>query len=210
MESGVLIVISGPSGVGKGTIRARLLEREPSIRYSVSVTTRAPRPGEQDGREYYFISETEFLDMRGRGDLLEWAHVYDHYYGTPRENIEKSLAEGNDVLLEIDIQGARQVRANAPDAITVFILPEKIEDLVVRIHQRGTETAEARQKRIGKAVEEIRESLKYDYCVVNYQNQLDRAVDTVYDVIQAERARTPRFRAMIDRICGEGVNSNGN
>jgi len=187
--SGHLFVLSAPSGVGKSTVVRTLLDRDSRLRFSVSCTTRAPRPGEVDGVDYHFLSRDDFVDGIRAGRFLEWAHVYGHYYGTDRRHVEAWLAEGFDVLLEIDVQGARKVRASGLAATTIFILPPTLSALEERLRRRGTETEEVIRRRLDAAEAEIREAPWYDYLVVN--DVLEEAVMDVSAIIRACRcART--------------------
>jgi guanylate kinase len=173
-----LIVLAGPTAVGKGTVAAHLKEHHPEILLSVSATTRSPRPGEVDGEHYFFVDDAEFDRMIGAGELLEHAVVHNrHRYGTPRRPIEKALAEGRTVLLEIDLQGARQVRAAAPDATLVFLLPPSWDELVQRLVGRGTEDDEERARRLRTARGELAAQGEFDYRVVN--DDVARAADEV-------------------------------
>lgn len=165
-KRGKLIVISGPSGTGKGTIVRRLLQNR-NAELSVSCTTRAPRDGEVDGKDYHFLTPELFEHMEAEGGFLESAEVFGHRYGTPRANIERTLAEGRDVLLEIDVQGAMQIKERFPEAVLVFIKPPSEEELRRRLTSRGTETEEQIRERLGKAQAEIAQADNYDYVVVN-------------------------------------------
>ena len=188
MRKGKLFIVSGPSGTGKGTICKKLLETDPQLRLSVSVTTRAPREGEADGREYYFITREQYLELLEDGGLLEHASVYGKtLYGTPRQPVVDWLEEGVDVILEIDVQGAFQVRENFPDCILIFILPPSMEELKARILGRGSETEETMAARLGAAQREIDLSPRYDYRVVN--GDLDQAVEEVRQIIEQERTQ---------------------
>jgi len=162
-----LTVLSGPSGVGKGTVVAGLRKKRPDIWLSVSVTTRSPRPGEVDGREYHFVSEEAFDGMVSRGELLEWAAFAGHRYGTPREPVDRCLAAGVPALLEIDIEGARQVRQAVPDALLVFLAPPSREELVRRLSGRGTEPPEVIARRLELAASEIEAAREFDITLVN-------------------------------------------
>lgn len=174
MSSGLLLVISGPSGVGKGTICRELKEADPSLYLSVSVTTRPPRAGEKEGEDYFFVSEERFLKMVEQGELLEWARVYSYYYGTPLEPVLRARSAGKDVLLEIDVQGGFKVREKVPDSILIFILPPSVEELEARLRKRGTESSVAVAERLQWARKELSFYRHYDYAIVN-----DRVADVV-------------------------------
>ena len=165
-----LVVLAGPTAVGKGTVAADVRRHHPEVWISVSATTRAPRPGEQDGVHYWFVDDDEFDSMIERGELLEWAVVHKAArYGTPRGPVEKVLAEGRPAMLEIDLQGARQVRATMPDALFVFLKPPSWEELVRRLVGRGTETAEERERRLETAREELAAEKEFDVSIVNHE-----------------------------------------
>ncbi|BAD40324.1 guanylate kinase [Symbiobacterium thermophilum] len=201
---GLLIVVTGPSAVGKGTICRALLAETPGIRFSVSCTTRPKRPGEVDGVEYYFISKEEFERRIAAGEFLEWAEVYGNYYGTPRGYVEEVTAQGQDVILDIDRVGARAVREQYPDAVSVFVIPPSMEALRQRIAARGTESPEAVARRLAEAPEWIREGLTYDYVIVN--DDLARAVAELRAIIMAEKARTVRNgAALIETLLEKGA-----
>ncbi|ATD54911.1 guanylate kinase [Clostridium chauvoei] len=189
---GILIVISGPSGAGKGTICKELLNQNDNLYLSVSATTRDPREGEIDGVNYYFLSRNEFLDRVEKDDFLEYAEVYGNCYGTPKSNVEKMLEEGKDVILEIDIQGALKVKENFSEGVFIFILPPSMEELKQRIIKRGSETEESLMRRFKSAYKEINYVSKYNYAVVN--DTLDLAVSKVEGIIAAEKCRVDRIK----------------
>ena len=189
-SKGLLIVITGPSAVGKGTIVRALLRQMQDIRFSVSVTTRPPRPGEVDGVEYFFASHEEFDNLVVTDQLLEWAQVYDNRYGTPREQVEKATAAGHDIILDIDINGARQVREKFPEGVFVFVLPPSLGELEARIRRRGTEDEAAIQRRLAAVPGWLQEGLTYEYVLVN--DRLETAVEQLRAMIIAEKCRTDR------------------
>ncbi|AKL95545.1 guanylate kinase Gmk [Clostridium aceticum] len=197
-KKGLLIVVSGPSGAGKGTICKNLLKLNKQIKISVSATTRDPRKGEVEGENYYFISKDQFEEMIKQDALLEYAKVYDNYYGTPKEYVLKNLEKGNDVLLEIDIVGALQVKEKFKDGVFIFILPPSLEELKNRIVARGTESQKDIEKRYGCAIEEIEQVIKYDYAVLN--DDLQRATKDVESIITAEKCRVSRIHKNIKSI----------
>lgn len=168
MKRGLLIILSGPSGVGKGTVRQELFKDESlNLAYSISMTTRKPRPGEKEGQDYFFVSEEEFQSHIQKGELLEYAHFVGNYYGTPRFYVEKLLSEGKNVVLEIEVQGALQVMAKCPHALTIFLVPPSLEELERRIRGRRTEDEAVVQERLAKARKEIATKDEYKYVVEN-------------------------------------------
>ncbi|HYG60853.1 MAG TPA: guanylate kinase [Symbiobacteriaceae bacterium] len=187
---GLLIVVTGPSAVGKGTICDALRRTTPNVHFSVSCTTRQARPGEVHGREYYFISHEEFQRKIGQGELLEWAQVYENWYGTPREHVDRMIDAGHDVILDIDMQGARRVREMYPGSVFVFVIPPSMEALRQRIVGRGTENDESVRIRLEQAPKWIEEGLQYDYVIVN--DDLQTAVGHLHCIIGAEKSRTTR------------------
>ena len=199
MTRGLLIVVSGASGTGKGTVCKKILADLPDVAYSISATTRAPRPGEVDGREYYFISRDEFKAWIDDGKFLEFAEVYGNFYGTPLNKIEERLNRGEDILLEIDVQGALNVKRKMPEGVYIFLLPPSLEELKRRIEGRGTETPESLNRRLANAVAEIKIGLEYDYVVVN--DSVDNAVAQIETILAAERCKVERNR---DKFSFEG------
>ncbi|SHE56909.1 guanylate kinase [Thermoanaerobacter uzonensis DSM 18761] len=189
-KKGLLIVLSGPSGAGKGTICKALMEKEKDLKLSISATTRQPRSGEIEGKNYFFKSEEEFEKMIENDSFLEWAKVYDHYYGTPKDFVLKNLEEGNDVVLEIDIQGALKIKEKFPEGVFIFILPPSMEELKNRIKKRGTETEEEIIKRFKSAYEELNYVSKYNYVVIN--DSVEEAVEKIRAIIIAEKCRVDR------------------
>lgn len=184
---GLLFVVSGPSGVGKGTIREALLSRVSDIEDSISATTREPRNGEVSGRDYFFMSEPEFRQLVDQDKLLEWAEVYGKFYGTPREFVMEALAGGRDVLLEIDVQGARQVKNKMPEGVYIFISPPSAEELETRLRTRGKDSPESITRRMAAFVDEMKALTDYDYEVIN--DFLETAINKVVAIITAERCR---------------------
>ena len=193
---GLLIVLSGPSGVGKGTVRAAVFANNQfQYVYSVSATTRAQRPGEVDGKDYYFVSREEFETMIQNEDLLEYAEYVGNYYGTPIQKIEENLAAGHDVFLEIEVQGAMKVKERMPEGIFIFLAPPNLEELESRITGRGTDAAHVIQERMATTKEEIELMQHYDYVVVN--DQVQHAVDKINAIIQSEHLKVER---VVDQI----------
>ena len=197
MRKGLLVVVSGPSGAGKGTICQALLEKT-TLAYSVSATTRKPRAGEVDGESYYFLSVEAFEEMIEKDELLEWAKVYDNYYGTPLKKVEEKLTAGEDILLEIDTQGAMKVREKFPEGVYIFILPPSLAELERRIRGRDTETEDVLQKRLAAAIGEIEAGKCYKYVVTN--DEVDGAVESVCAILAAERRLVARNGALFDEI----------
>ena len=198
-QSGILFVLSGPSGAGKGTICQELLRQIPNLQYSVSATTRKPRLGETNGINYWFKEKDEFEEMIKNDLLLEYAEVYGKYYGTPKEQVLKILKSGKNVVLEIDPQGAMQVKAKFPEGVFIYILPPSLDELAARITKRGTDSKDSIKKRLAAATEEIQYALKYDYVVVN--DKVETAVDSIATIISAEKFNSKRRKKIILNIC---------
>lgn len=200
-----MFVLSSPSGAGKTTLTRLLREQEPSLTLSVSVTTRSRRPSEVEGVHYHFISEAEFLAMKQRGDLLESAEVHGNHYGSPRDQVNEALAQGKDVLFDIDYQGARQLVANAPeDVVSVFILPPSMKELRSRLERRAEDSAEVIERRLGAAKKEIIRWQEYRYVLVN--DDLDRTFSRLRMILAAERLRRERQTGLdhfIDQLIAE-------
>ncbi|MBK9021195.1 MAG: guanylate kinase [Sulfuritalea sp.] len=191
--SGTLFIVAAPSGAGKTTLVGRLLADDPQVKHSVSFTTRAPRPGEQDGREYNFIDVQRFLAMRERGEFAEWAEVHDNFYGTSRTWLEQRMQEGCDMMLEIDWQGAQQMRRQFPEAVSIFILPPSIAELERRLRGRGADSEDVIARRVAGALGEMRHVAEFDFVIIN--NDLDVALGELKAAVCASRLRFPRQRA---------------
>lgn len=190
-ERGLLVVISGPSGVGKGTVRKALFDMpKHNLTYSVSMTTRKMRPGEVDGKDYYFVSKEEFEQKIKDGKLLEHAEFVGNYYGTPLDKVNEQLDNGNEVVLEIEVEGAQQVKKKMPDCVMIFIVPPGKQALYDRLKSRGTESEEVINQRIQKANREFKKAYLYDYIVVN--DEVNNAADRIMAIIRAEHAKTER------------------
>ena len=199
-KKGLLIVISGPSGTGKGTIIKELKERVKGLSYSVSVTTRAPREGEVDGRDYFFKTYDEFKDMLHHNEFLETAEVYGNYYGTPKSYVQKLLMDGKDVILEIDTVGASNVKKQFPSAVTVFIAPPTTGDLAERLNKRGTETEEVKNRRLEASEKELASIKNYDYIIVN--DDLSEAVDNLHSIIKATHCSVKLNSILVHKYSG--------
>lgn len=200
-QKGSLIVLSGFSGAGKGTVMKRLLEKYDNYALSVSATTRKPRQGEQDGREYFFKETEEFEKMIAQDELIEYARYVDNYYGTPRAYVEEKRMEGKDVILEIEIQGALKVKEKFPDTLLIFITPPSAEELRNRLIGRGTETMDVIESRLSRAKEEAEGIESYDYLIVN--DELEVCVDELHSVIQSEKKTVANSTELIARIRDE-------
>jgi len=188
---GMMFVLSSPSGAGKTTLSRMLMEAMPGLRMSVSTTTRAKRPGEVDGRDYLFVDKTRFEEMVKRGELLEWATVFDNRYGTPRAPVEAALSAGQDVLFDIDWQGTQQLREKArADVVSVFILPPSAADLEKRLHSRAQDSTEVIRGRMSRASHEMSHWAEYDYIVINHD--IDAAFAEVQSILKAERLKRER------------------
>lgn len=193
-----LFVVSSPSGGGKSTLVQAALQRVPGLAFSVSFTTRQPRPNERQDREYHFVSEEEFLGLRDRGQLLEWAEVHGNFYGTSKEQVNESLSQGVDLILDIDVQGARQIHRAETGAILVFVMPPSAETLRQRLINRSTDPSYNIERRLKNAYAEVRAWNEFDYIIVN--DDLDRAVSSLVAIILAARQRTPRQSPAVNAI----------
>lgn len=190
MKKGLLIVLSGPSGTGKGTVCKALLKKRSDIDLSISCTTRKPRKGEIEGVSYFFKSEEEFEEMIKQDEFLEYANVFDNYYGTPKSFVRQQLDQGKDVLLEIDVQGALKAKESFPEGVYVFLVPPSMEELENRIRSRGTEQEHQIVKRLGKASGEMNLMNEYDYVIVN--QEVDEVVESVENILAAEKLKVSR------------------
>ncbi|MCK6373009.1 MAG: guanylate kinase [Zoogloea sp.] len=184
---GTLFIVTAPSGAGKTTLVSGLLERDPLVRLSISYTTRAPRAGEEDGRHYHFVDVSTFRQLRDKGEFLEWAEVHNNYYGTSKGWLEAQISAGKDILLEIDWQGAQQVRKVFPKAVGVFILPPSVEELERRLRGRGTDSEDVIARRVLAARGEMRHVAEFDYVIIN--EDLPTAIDDLVGVVRASRLR---------------------
>lgn len=200
-KRGTLVVVSGFSGAGKGTLMNRLVEKYDNYALSVSATTRKPRVGEEDGKAYFFISEDEFQKLIDENDLIEYAKYVEHYYGTPKSYVEKMLNEGKDVILEIEIQGALKVKEKWMDTLLIFVVPPSIEELKRRLVMRGTESDEVIDARIERAVEEAEGMNKYDYILVN--DEVEPCIEEMHMVIQGAKDRVDTNEQFVEGIKDE-------
>lgn len=202
MALGTLFVVSAPSGAGKTTLVKLLLERDAQVQHSISYTTRAPRPGEENGREYHFIDIPTFVAMRDRGEFLEWAEVHGNFYGTSRVWLEQRMNAGQDMLLEIDWQGAQQVRTLFPGCIGIFVLPPSVEELQRRLTGRGQDSADIIARRVAAALSEMRHVGEFEYVIIN--NKLPEAIEDLQTIVRSVRlryeAQLTRHRALFKLI----------
>jgi guanylate kinase len=195
---GILYVVSSPSGGGKGTLIRRVLDVVPDLSYSVSYTTRAPRNGEVDGREYFFVDRERFGEMIASDEFLEWANVHGHLYGTARQQVKDEIERGKDIVLEVDVQGAASVKRLGLDSVSVFILPPSLETLRERLLTRGTDSAEELRVRLANAPAELRQYTNFDYVIFN--DRVERASAQLAAIVSAERARRSRQDSLIKEV----------
>ncbi len=198
-KKGLLLVVSGPSGAGKGTICKVLMNRNEDLKLSVSATTRQPRNGEVEGENYFFLTHDKFNDMISKDEFLEYAKTYSNFYGTPKGPVMECLENGQDVVLEIEMQGARQVKEIYPEAILIFVLPPTIKELQARLSSRGTETKEQMQERLSCAFEEIKQIKDYNYFIFNETNREVEAAIEIENIISAEKNKSARYEEEIIR-----------
>lgn len=197
-KKGMLIVLSGPSGVGKNSVLNRIINARQNLRLSISCTTRKPREGEVNGKDYYFLTEEEFMDAVSKGEMLEYAKYCDCYYGTPKMNVEKELELGNNVILEIEVQGGEQIINRYPDALSIFIIPPSMDTLSSRLRNRGLDSIDIVKKRIGESRREIKFAEHYKYIVVN--KYVDECASNILKIIDAESMKLERMRYKIEEV----------
>lgn len=195
---GILFVVSSPSGGGKGTLIQRVLKQVPNLAYSVSFTTRAPRNGEVNGREYFFVSPEKFKEMIAANEFFEWAEVHSKLYGTARQQVVAEISAGRDIILEVDVQGAASVRTLMADAVSIFILPPSFQILKQRLQARGTDSAAELELRLRNAPAELKDYSAFQYVIIN--DELDRAANQMTAIVHAERARLSRQQAQVKRV----------
>ena len=200
-DRGILVVVSGFSGAGKGTLMKRLMEKYDNYALSVSATTRAPRPGEEHGREYFFHTKKEFEELILEDALIEYAQYVDNYYGTPKAYVEKQLNMGKDVILEIEIQGALKVKKKMPNTLLLFVTPPSAEELKRRLVNRGTESMEVIESRLSRASEEAEGMLEYDYILIN--DVIEDCVDNMHNIIQSQHDAVKNRQEFIKEITEE-------
>ncbi len=198
MNKGQLIVFSGPSGVGKGTVLKEFMKDRENVALSISATTRAPRPGEEHGVHYYFLSKEEFQQKIAEGNMLEYAQYNTNYYGTPKDKVDEALAQGKDIILEIEVQGALLVKEKCPEALLVFVMPPNWEELRSRLVGRGTEDAETIEKRLKIADSELKQAVHYDYILVN--DTVEAAAQRLEQIIEAGRCRIVAMKDFINEV----------
>ena len=204
-NKGILLVISGFSGAGKGTVVEKLLKQYDNYALSVSVTTRDPRPGEEEGREYYFRTREEFRRLIEENMLIEYAEYVNNYYGTPKKFVEEQLALGKDVVLEIEMQGARQVKKQFPGAVLVFVTPPDFDELKERLTKRGTETPEVIESRLKRAAAEADAMEAYDYIALNERDLADECTAHIHEIVRSERSRLSNYRELVADIQKDAV-----
>lgn len=197
-KRGLLVVVSGPSGAGKGTVLAHAIRNYPNLQYSVSVTTREPRPGEVDGVNYYFVTKDRFKDMLAGGELLEHQQVYGNFYGTPKQKVLDKLEEGFDVVLEIDVKGALDIKNKFPQAVMIFLTPVNRSTIEERLRGRDTETEEQLKVRIESAIDEIKQAVFYDYIVVN--EDAEKGAEDIINIIKAQKCSVDNNKKFIDNL----------
>lgn len=201
MSKGILTVISGPSGSGKGTVVKRIKELRQDIGVSVSATTRSPRDGEVDGREYYFITHADFEEKLARGEILEHTVYCGNYYGTPKSEVDRVVSAGNDLILEIEVEGAAQIKKLYPDAVTVMLIPPTLDELRARLEGRGSEDSATVEKRLCRALEEIKLAYEYDFVVVNENGKIDECASKILEIVNAEHSRSSRMTETVNGFC---------
>ncbi len=201
-QRGLLVVISGPSGTGKGTVCKKLLAKRDNVRYSVSATTRKPREGEVEGSNYFFISESQFLEMLEKDALIEWDKYCDNYYGTPKVFVDRCVESGTDVILEITVEGALEIKQKYPECVLIFIIPPSLEELRRRIESRATECCDVIEKRLEQAANELKYVSKYDYMILN--DSVEDAVLKIEKVLDAERLKPSRNNEFLNSLISNG------
>ena len=206
LKKGCLIIFSGPSGAGKDTILSKVMAKKDNLKLSISHTTRVPRENEVNGKSYYFVSEKEFMEMVKNGEMLEYAEYCGNYYGTSVVKVKDELEKGNDVILEIEVQGAEQVMKKIPEALSIFVLPPSLDELKIRLKNRGTDSDEVINRRVKEAENEIALAHNYDYVIIN--DDIEKSVEQVFKIIELQEMKSQKMKHIIDEVLNSEKNIN--
>lgn len=206
LKKGCLIIFSGPSGAGKDTILSKVMAKKDNLKLSISHTTRVPRENEVNGKSYYFVSEKEFMEMVKNGEMLEYAKYCGNYYGTSVVKVKDELEKGNDVILEIEVQGAEQVMKKIPEALSIFVLPPSLDELKIRLKNRGTDSDEVINRRVKEAENEIALAHNYDYVIIN--DDIEKSVEQVFKIIELQEMKSQKMKHIIDEVLNSEKNIN--
>ncbi|MBR0423589.1 MAG: guanylate kinase [Clostridia bacterium] len=206
LKKGCLIIFSGPSGAGKDTILSKVMAKKDNLKLSISHTTRVPRENEVNGKSYYFVSEKEFMEMVKNGEMLEYAKYCGNYYGTSVVKVKDELEKGNDVILEIEVQGAEQVMKKIPEALSIFVLPPSLDELKIRLKNRGTDSDEVINRRVKEAENEIALAHNYDYVIIN--DDIEKSVEQEFKIIELQEMKSQKMKHIIDEVLNSEKNIN--